>query len=107
MVVLQARDSMASTRDEVHARLEEGQAEQAVCSGALQAAAARRIEMEMQADALERQLAEALAACQARDPPKHLVQCSPPYQGFGIRFGQQSMLLRKFAATFMSFCLLS
>ena len=62
---LQARDSIASASAEVGARLEMGLAEQAVCNGALQAAAARRMEMEMHADALERRLADALAACQA------------------------------------------
>ena len=65
MLLLQAREGMASAKADVLARLEKGQAEQAVCSGALQAAAARRMEMEMQVDALERRLAEALAACQA------------------------------------------
>lgn len=65
MVLMQARDDTASARADLHARLEEGRAQQAVCSAALQAAAARRIEMEMQADALERRLADALAACQA------------------------------------------
>ena len=62
---LQARDSMAAARAEVDTRLETSVAEHAACSGALQAAAARRVEMEMRADALERQLAVALAACQA------------------------------------------
>ena len=66
LLLLQAWDSTASARANLLACLEEGQAEQAVCSGALQAAAARRIEMEMQAHALERRLADALAACQAR-----------------------------------------
>lgn len=77
----------------MHARLEEGQAEQAVCSAALQAAAARRVEMEMQADALERRLADTLAASQARHTlqaydmmftltPKVIADC---HQGDGVR----------------------
>lgn len=68
---------MASARAEVHARLEEGVAKQAVCDGALQAAAARRIEMEMQADALECRLADALAACQVCPPfQAHSTTCT-------------------------------
>ncbi|KAK9844165.1 hypothetical protein WJX81_006672 [Elliptochloris bilobata] len=60
----QARDSAQLLGTEAAARLSDAQEERAALDGALQAAAARRVEMEIQADALQRRLASAAAACQ-------------------------------------------